>query len=206
MTTTVLAPTQFEVKPLPYAYDALAPAISSETLHYHHDKHYAGYVDKLNLLVADTPYADRSLEEIIATSDGAIFNNAAQAWNHEFFFEQFSPHPQTQPTGALREAIDRDFGSVEQLHAAIRKASVALFGSGWVWLVKDSTGHLSLLSTRNAGTPIRHGLVPLLCFDVWEHAYYLDYQNRRADAVDASWGLIDWQKVAQRYRRGGAGH
>ncbi len=186
---------------LPYAYDALAPAISEETLRFHHDKHYVGYVTKLNELIVDTPYAGRPLVEIVQTADGSIFNNAAQAWNHEFYFDQFSAEPQHQPTGRLAEAIDRSFGSFDALKAAIGKAATALFGSGWVWLVEDSTGKLAIISTRNAGTPIRHGMRPLLCFDVWEHAYYLDFRNRRADAVAATWEVIDWKKIEHRYKR-----
>ncbi len=199
MTTDVTA-ARIEAKPLPYAYDALAPAISEETLRYHHDKHYEGYVAKLNELIAYTPYADLSLEEIVRTADGTVFNNAAQAWNHEFYFGQFSPQPQDAPTGPLAEAIDRSFGSFDAMKAEMSKAAASLFGSGWVWLVEDGTGKLSILSTRNAGSPVRHGLRPLLCFDVWEHAYYIDYRNRRADAIAATWPLIDWKKVEERYR------
>lgn len=190
-----------EAKALPYAYDALAPAISEETLRYHHDKHYAGYVAKLNELIAGTPYADESLVEIVQTSDGSIFNNAAQAWNHEFYFDQFAAEPQSQPTGRLLDAINRSFGSFEAMKAEVAKAAASLFGSGWVWLVEDSSGKLSILSTRNAGTPIRHGMRPLLCFDVWEHAYYIDFRNRRADAVAATWSVIDWKKIEHRYRK-----
>lgn len=190
-----------EAKALPYAYDALAPAISEETLRYHHDKHYAGYVAKLNELIAGTPYADKSLVEIVQTSDGSIFNNAAQAWNHEFYFDQFAAEPQSQPTGRLLDAINRSFGSFEAMKAEVAKAAASLFGSGWVWLVEDSSGKLSILSTRNAGTPIRHGMRPLLCFDVWEHAYYIDFRNRRADAVAATWSVIDWKKIEHRYRK-----
>lgn len=201
MTTVTTATTSIEVKELPYGYDALAPAISEETLRYHHDKHYAGYVAKLNELIVGTPYADKSLVEIVQTSDGSIFNNAAQAWNHEFYFDQFAAEPQPMPTGRLLDAINRSFGSFEAMKAEVGKAAAALFGSGWVWLVEDSTGKLTILSTRNAGTPIRHGMHPLLCFDVWEHAYYLDFRNRRADAVAATWGAIDWKKIEHRYKK-----
>lgn len=200
MTTDVTA-ARIEAKPLPYAYDALEPAISEETLRYHHDKHYEGYVAKLNELIAFTPYADLSLEEIVRTADGAIFNNAAQSWNHEFYFAQFAPAPQGEPTGALAEAIRESFGSFDAMKAEMAKAAASLFGSGWVWLVEDGSGRLSILSTRNAGSPVRHGLRPLLCLDVWEHAYYIDYRNRRADAVAALWGIIDWEVVEERYKR-----
>ena len=189
----------FTARPLPYAYDALAPQVSEETMRYHHDKHYQGYVDKLNELIAGTPYAGKRLEEIIVTADGPLFNNAAQVWNHEFFFEQLAPTPQAQPSGALKQAIDRDFGSVAQLKAKMNKAAAALFGSGWVWLVEDKAGHLAIVSEQNAGNPLRRGLKPLLGLDVWEHAYYLDYRNRRADAVAALWDNIDWKKVGERY-------
>ena len=201
MTTATATKTRIEVRPLPYAYDALAPAISEETLRYHHDKHYAGYVAKLNELIADTPYADQSLDTIVCNAEGAVFNNAAQAWNHEFYFDQFSATPKSAPTGSLLEAINRSFGSFEQMKEAMNKAATALFGSGWVWLVEDSTGNLSLLSTRNAGTPIRHSLKPLLCLDVWEHAYYIDYRNRRGEAVAATWDVVDWKVIEHRYNR-----
>lgn len=200
MTTTDTATkTQFTVRELPYAYDALAPQVSEETLRFHHDKHYKGYVDKLNELLVDSPYAGRTLEEIIISSDGPLFNNAAQAWNHEFYFDQLSPTPQTHPTGALKEAIDRDFGSVDELKAQMNKAAATLFGSGWVWLVEDKSGNLAIVSEQNAGNPLRRGMKPLLCLDVWEHAYYIDYRNRRADAVAALWDNIDWKKVEQRF-------
>jgi len=201
MTTDTMKQTRFEVKELPYAYDALAPQISEETLHYHHDKHYAGYVNKLNELIVDTPFAGQPLEDILVASDGAIFNNAAQAWNHEFFFGQLSPKPQTTPSGALLAAVDRDFDSFEGLKARMDKAAVGLFGAGWVWLASDKEGRLSVESASNAGNPLCKGLVPLLCFDVWEHAYYIDYRNRRADAVAALWDRIDWKIVGERYDR-----
>lgn len=198
-TTDTAAPTRFAVRELPYAYDAFAPQVSEETMRFHHDKHYKGYVDKLNELLADLPYAGKSLEEIIVSSDGPLFNNAAQVWNHEFYFDQLSPTPQTQPTGDLKAAIDRDFGSVDQLKAQMNKAAAALFGSGWVWLAEDKSGNLVIVSEQNAGNPLRRGMKPLLCLDVWEHAYYVDYRNRRADAVVALWDNIDWKKVEQRY-------
>lgn len=198
-TTDTAAPTRFAVRELPYAYDALAPQVSEETMRFHHDKHYKGYVDKLNELLADSPYAGRTLEEIIVSSDGPLFNNAAQVWNHEFYFDQLSPTPQTHPTGELKAAIERDFGSVDQLKAQMNKAATALFGSGWVWLAEDKSGNLVIVSEQNAGNPIRRGMKPLLCLDVWEHAYYVDYRNRRADAVVALWDNIDWKKVDQRF-------
>lgn len=201
MATDTMKQARFAAKELPYGYDALTPQISEETLHYHHDKHYTGYVNKLNELIVDTPYVDQPLEDIILSADGPIFNNAAQAWNHEFYFEQLSPEPQSEPSGALLAAINKAFDSFEGLKAAMDKASVGLFGSGWTWLVTDKAGKLSLVSEPNAGNPLRRGVTPLLCFDVWEHAYYIDYRNRRADAVVALWDRIDWKVVGERYER-----
>ena len=193
------APTKFVARDLPYAYDALAPQLSEETLRYHHDKHYRGYVDKLNGLLAGSPDADRTLEELIVQADGPLYNNAAQVWTHEFLFDELSPEPQLQPAGALKEAIDRDFGSVEQLKEQLNRAAADLFGSGWVWLVGEASGRLAIVSEPNAGNPLRRGLRPLLTIDVWEHAYYLDYRNRRADAVAALWERIDWRVIEERF-------
>lgn len=192
---------RFTVRELPYAYDALAPQLSEETLRYHHDKHYAGYVAKLNELILDTPFARQPLEDIVLAADGAVYNNAAQAWNHEFYFEELSPAPQTAPTGALLDAVVRTFGSVDALKERMNREAVGLFGSGWVWLAADRQGDLVIVATPNAGNPLRQGLVPLLCLDVWEHAYYIDYRNRRADAVAALWDRIDWKTVGERYAR-----
>ncbi len=153
-------------KELPYAYDALAPQVSEETLRFHHDKHYVGYVNKLNELILDTPYAQQPLEDIVVSADGAIFNNAAQMWNHEFFFDELSPKAQTRPTGALLKAIDADFGSFEQFKAQMEKAAVGLFGSGWAWLAEDKSGKLAIVTEQNAGNPMCHGMKPLMCFDV----------------------------------------
>lgn len=192
---------RFTVRELPYAYDALVPQLSEETLRYHHDKHYAGYVAKLNELILDTPYEGQPLEDIILAADGAVYNNAAQAWNHAFYFEQLSPDPQRVPTGALADAVVRTFGSVDALRERMNREAVGLFGSGWVWLAADRQGGLVIVSGPNAGNPLRQGLVPLLCIDVWEHAYYIDYRNRRADAVAALWDRIDWKTVGERYAK-----
>ena len=200
-TTDTASSPRFTPQDLPYAYDALAPAISEETMHYHHDKHYAGYVDKLNELIVDTPFAGQPLEDIILSADGPVYNNAAQAWNHEFFFDQLSPDGEARPTGALLKAIDADFGSFEQFKAQMEKAAVGLFGSGWAWLAEDKSGKLAIVTEQNAGNPMCHGMKPLMCFDVWEHAYYIDYRNRRADAVAALWDRIDWKVVADRYEK-----
>ena len=192
---------RFTVRELPYAYDALAPQLSEETLRYHHDKHYAGYVAKLNELILDTPYEGQPLEDIILAADGAVYNNAAQAWNHAFYFEQLSPDPQRVPTGALADAVVRTFGSVDALRERMNREAVGLFGSGWVWLAADRQGGLVIVSGPNAGNPLRQGLVPLLCIGVWEHAYYIPYRNRRADAVAALWDRVDWKTVGERYAK-----
>lgn len=201
MTTATATAARFTAKALPYAHDALAPAISEETMRYHHDKHYVGYVNKLNELVAGSPYEHLALEEIVRQADGPIFNNAAQAWNHEFYFAQFSSDPAARPEGALAEAIERQFGSLEALKEQMGKASAGLFGSGWTWLAADRAGKLVILSEPNAGNPLRQDLTPLLCLDVWEHAYYLDYRNLRPAAVAAHWDKLDWRTVSERYER-----
>lgn len=199
MTFTTLATLTLTIVELPYAYDALEPYISAETLHFHHDKHYASYVAKLGEFVEGTRYATMPLEEIVTSSDGAIFNNAAQAWNHVFFFEQLSPRAKRHPSGALRRAIDDTFGSVDDLKRRMTTAATTLFGSGWVWLAADRDGRLYIISKPNAGTPLTDDLTPLLAIDVWEHAYYIDYRNARKDAVDNLWHVIDWSKIDERY-------
>lgn len=200
MMTESSADARFAVEALPYAYGALAPVLSEESLHYHHDKHYAGYVAKLNELLLDSPLSGQPLEDIILAADGPLFNNAAQAWNHELFFEQLSARPRN-PSAELSAAIERDFGSLDALRSRMNRAAVGLFGSGWVWLASDRGGHLSILAEPNAGNPILHGLTPLLAIDVWEHAYYLDYRNRRSDAVEALWTVVDWGVASDRYAR-----
>lgn len=184
---------------LPYAPDALAPIISAETISYHWGKHEKTYIDNLNKLIRDTEWEDTALEDIIRTADGPLFNNASQAWNHIFYFFSFSPDGRREPAGELRKAIDRDFGSFEQFKEAFVDAGVGLFGSGWVWLSRDETGKLFITQGSNAQNPITDGLMPLLTFDVWEHAYYLDYQNRRADALKKLWDIVDWEIVEGRY-------
>lgn len=201
MTTDTAVKTRFTLKPLPYEYTALAPEISEETLHYHHDKHAAGYVAKLNELLPGTPYESLSLEEIICKSDGVIYNNAAQVWNHDFYFGALSPDPQERPEGALAKAIDEKFGSFAQMKEQMSAAAAALFGSGYVWLVENKSGELEIFSGRNADNPLRYGYRPLLCIDLWEHAYYIDYRNARADSVKAVWNCIDWNTVGKRYEK-----
>lgn len=184
---------------LPYAPDALAPAISQETVDYHYGKHEKAYIDNLNKLIDGTEYEDMALEDIIRSASGALFNNASQAWNHIFYFFTFSPDGGGEPDGDLRKAIDRDFGSFEKFKKDFVQAGVSLFGSGWVWLSRDNDGKLFITQGHNAGNPLTDGLTPLLTFDVWEHAYYLDYQNRRADALKKLWDIVDWDVVASRY-------
>lgn len=184
---------------LPYAPDALAPAISQETVDFHYGKHEKAYIDNLNKLIDGTEYEDMALEDIIRTATGPLFNNASQAWNHIFYFFTFSPDGGGAPDGELRKAIDRDFGSFDKFKEDFEKAGVGLFGSGWVWLSRDNDGKLLITQGPNASNPLTDGLTPLLTFDVWEHAYYLDYQNRRADALKRLWDIIDWAVVASRY-------
>ena len=199
MTMTTIATTLLTLVELPYAYDALEPYISAETLHFHHDKHYATYVAKLGELTEGTRYATMPLEEIVLSSDGAIFNNAAQAWNHVFYFESLAPKAKHHPTGELRLAIDEAFGSLDNLKREMTAMSLSLFGSGWVWLAADRDGKLYIIPKPNAGTPLTDGLTPLLCIDVWEHAYYIDYRNSRKDAVENIWKVVNWAKVEERY-------
>lgn len=184
---------------LPYAADALEPAICRRTVDFHYGKHEKAYIDNLNNLIEGTEFADLPLEEIIHDAKGPLFNNASQAWNHIFYFFSFSPDGGGEPEGELREAIDRDFGSFENFKKEFVDAGVKLFGSGWVWLSRDNDGKLFITQEGNAGNPITKGLTPILTFDVWEHAYYLDYQNRRADALNALWDIIDWPIVEGRY-------
>ncbi|MDE6495969.1 MAG: superoxide dismutase [Duncaniella sp.] len=184
---------------LPYATDALAPAISQETIEYHYGKHEKAYIDNLNRLIKDTEYEDMELEDIIRSASGALFNNASQAWNHIFYFFTFSPDGIREPEGHLRKAIDEQFGSFDQFKKAFEDAGATIFGSGWVWLSKDNDGKLFITQTSNAGNPLTEGLIPLLTFDVWEHAYYIDYRNRRLDALKEWWKIIDWDIVSARY-------
>lgn len=202
-TTTSSTPTtnlaSLIVQRLSYDLGALEPRISRETMEYHYGKHLATYFANLNNLVADTPFARMNLVEIVLKADGAIFNNAAQAWNHEFFFEALSPTPKSAPTGTLETAIRRDFGDLQMFKEQFSKAALGLFGSGWAWLAMDSNGTLSITAQSNAGNPLRNNLTPLLTVDVWEHAYYIDYRNRRADFLAAVWECIDWKRVEERY-------
>ena len=190
---------KYELPQLPYEESALEPAISARTVSFHYGKHEKTYIDNLNRLIKGTEFEDSELEDIIEHSSGALFNNAAQAWNHIFYFFTFSPDGKKEPEGDLRKAIDRDFGSFEKFKEAFVDAGAGLFGSGWVWLSRDEDGKLFITQGRNAENPLTSGLIPLLTFDVWEHAYYLDYQNRRADALKALWDIVDWEVVEERY-------
>ena len=184
---------------LPYRMDALAPHISRETLEYHYGKHHRAYVNNLNQLIAGTPFAKKTLDEIIIDSEGKIFNNAAQIWNHTFYFNCLSPQG-GQPTGDLALAIDAAFGSFDAFKEQFTQTALATFGSGWAWLVQDNQGKLSIISTSNADTPMKKGLTALLTCDVWEHAYYIDYRNVRPDYVLAFWQVVNWDFVAQNFR------
>ncbi len=182
--------------PLPYALDALAPHISKETLTYHYEKHHKTYVDNLNKLIIGTEFAEQSLEDIITQSAGGIFNNAAQVWNHSFYWHCLSPQGGGEPTGALLAAIQHAFGSFEQFAQQFTQTALTTFGSGWAWLVQDEQQQLKIISTSNAGTPLTTSAKALLTCDVWEHAYYIDYRNRRADYLSAFWSLVNWEFVA----------
>ncbi len=185
----------FKLPELPYAKDALAPHISAETLEYHYGKHHQTYVDNLNKLVAGTPHADKSLEELIKTTDGGLFNNAAQVWNHTFYWYCLSPKGGGEPKGKIGEEIKKAFGSFQTFKEKFTEASLTQFGSGWAWLVKKPDGTLAIEKTANAGCPLTTGHKPLLTCDVWEHAYYIDYRNARAKYVDAFWSLVNWDFV-----------
>ena len=191
---------KIELMVLPYALDALEPVISKQTLEFHHGKHLAGYVNNLNGLLPGSGFEEVSLEEILCKASGGMLNNAGQILNHNLYFEQYrAPKADNAPTGKLAEAIVRDFGSFEAFKEAFQKGGATLFGSGWVWLSADKDGKLVITQETNAANPIQKGLKPLLTFDVWEHAYYLDYQNRRPDHLAALWQIINWQVIAKRY-------
>ena len=190
----------FTLPPLPYDMDALAPYISRETLEFHHGKHHQAYVDNLNKLVPGTPHEGQSLEEIITSSKGGIFNNAAQIWNHTFYFDSLGPVGHDIPSRPLYEAIDAKWGDLDVFMAEFSKAALANFGSGWTWLVKSTDGSLDIVSTSNAATPLTQtDVTPLLTCDVWEHAYYIDYRNARAKYLENFWKVVDWKVVSERY-------
>ena len=185
-----------ELPPLPYEQDALEPHISQETLEYHYGKHHNTYVVKLNGLIEGTPDADKSLEEIVTSSSGGIFNNAAQIWNHTFYWNCLSPNGGGAPSGALASAIDSNFGSFDEFKAKFTDSAVNNFGSSWTWLVQNADGGLAIMNTSNAGTPLTDdGVTPLLTVDLWEHAYYIDYRNLRPKYMEAFWALVNWDFV-----------
>ena len=192
---------KFELMALPYAIDALEPVISKETIGFHHGKHLQAYVSNLNALLPGSGFEEASLEEIVCKASGGMLNNAGQILNHNLYFEQFAgERRKPAPTGQLAEVIVRDFGSLEAFKEAFQKGGATLFGSGWVWLSADKDGKLVITQETNAANPIQKGLKPLLTFDVWEHAYYLDYQNRRPDHLAALWQIVDWNVIEQRYQ------
>lgn len=191
---------KFNLMALPYAPEALEPVISKETIGFHHGKHLAGYVNNLNALLEGSPLQELPLEEIVLKAEGGVLNNAGQILNHNLYFGQFcAPKADNQPIGKLAEAIVRDFGSFEAFKEEFQKKGATLFGSGWVWLSADKDGKLVITQETNAANSIQRGLKPLLTFDVWEHAYYLDYQNRRPDHLAALWQIINWEVIEQRY-------
>ncbi|MEI7677317.1 MAG: superoxide dismutase [Bacteroidales bacterium] len=190
---------KFELPQLPYAADALEPVISAKTIEFHYGKHHQAYVTNLNNLVPGTKFENADLETIVRESDGPIFNNAAQIWNHTFYFNSFSPNGGGAPEGALADAINAAFGSFEDFKKEFTAAGVTLFGAGWAWLVLNKDGKLEIVKEPNAGNPMTKGMKPILTFDVWEHAYYIDYQNRRPDHLSALWSKIDWKVVGARF-------
>lgn len=184
---------------LPYAMDALAPTISQETLEYHYGKHHKAYVDNLNNQIKGTEFENLSLEEIVKKSSGGVFNNAAQVWNHTFYWNSMKPNGGGAPTGALADAINAKWGSFDKFKEEFSKTAVTTFGSGWAWLVKTPAGQLELVSTSNAATPLTTENKALLTCDVWEHAYYIDYRNARPKYVESFWSLVNWDFVAQNF-------
>ncbi|RDK07572.1 superoxide dismutase [Fe] [Cupriavidus lacunae] len=190
---------EHKLPPLPYAHDALAPHISKETLEFHHDKHHQTYVTNLNNLIKGTEFENSSLEEIVKKSSGGIFNNAAQVWNHTFYWDSMKPNGGGQPTGALADAINAKWGSFDKFKEEFTKTAVGTFGSGWAWLVKKADGSLDLVSTSNAATPLTTDAKPLLTCDVWEHAYYIDYRNARPKYVEAFWNVVNWDFAGKNF-------
>lgn len=188
----------FELPSLPYAKDALEPVISEQTIEFHYGKHHQAYVNNLNKLVAGSEFEHADLETIVKKAKGGIFNNGAQVWNHTFYFTAFSPKARNVPEGKLGALINREFGSLDQFKGAFEKAAATIFGSGWAWLVMDGKEKLSIVQTSNADNPMRDGLKPLLTADVWEHAYYLDYQNKRPEYLSNFWKVLDWAVIEER--------
>ena len=199
VTTLKQSEMAFTLPALPYAKDALEPFISARTLEFHHGKHHQAYVNNVNSLIPGTPFENANLEEIILHAEGGIFNNGAQVFNHTFYFEQFSTQGCREPLGALKETLERDFGSIDEFTTQFNKAAATLFGSGWAWLVQNKEGILEIVQTSNAGCPLRDGKKPLLTCDVWEHAYYLDKQNLRPKYIEDFWKILDWKVISLRF-------
>ena len=189
----------FKLPPLPYAEDALAPMISKETLFYHYEKHHAAYVNNLNKLIVGTKFEDMKLEDIIKNADGAIYNNAAQDWNHTFYWNSMTPKSEGTPKGALLNAINKSFGSLDKFKEKFTATAMSVFGSGWVWVVKKPDGSVDITVTANAGNPLKTDDKPLLTCDVWEHAYYIDYRNERAKYIENYWKLINWKFASDNF-------
>ena len=189
----------FELPKLTYGLNDLEPSISLKTMEYHYGKHHQAYVTNLNNLIKGTVFESMSLEEIVKKADGGIFNNGAQVWNHTFYFSQFNAKGSKEPEGKLLDVIKNTFGSFDDFKLEFTKAAISLFGSGWVWLVKISDKALEIIPGKNADNPLRNSLKPVLTCDVWEHAYYLDYQNKRPDYISAFWNIIDWKKIEERF-------
>lgn len=190
----------FNLPELPYAMDALSPHISKETLEYHYGKHHNSYVVNLNKLISDTEYESMSLEDIIRKSSGGVFNNAAQVWNHTFYWHCMSPEGGGKPSGKLAKAIDDSFGSFEEFKEAFSQKAISTFGSGWAWLIQEKDGALAISSTSNAENPLTENLHPLMTCDVWEHAYYIDYRNARPEYVKAFWEVVNWDFIESNMR------
>jgi len=189
----------FELPKLPYELNALAPVISEKTMEFHYGKHHQAYVTNLNNLIKGTDFENDTLEEIVLKSEGGIFNNAAQVWNHTFYFEAFVPNGGGTISAELTNAINQSFGTFEAFKEKFNAAAATLFGSGWAWLVLNAEGKLEITQEGNAGNPIRKGLKPIMTIDVWEHAYYLDFQNRRPDYIKSFWDILNWNLISERY-------
>lgn len=186
---------------LPFDIGALAPFVSEEQMDFHYNKHHAGYFKKLDGLIAGKPEEALDLKELVIKSEGGVFNNAAQAWNHSFFWECLSPDGGGKPQGELLAAIEKDFGSFEDFKTQLSDKAAALFGSGWAWLAKDASGKLEIMPLSNADTPLKHGKEPILTLDVWEHAYYIDYRNRRPDFIEGFWDVVNWETAQNAYSK-----
>jgi Fe-Mn family superoxide dismutase len=191
----------FELPELPYAINALEPHISQETLEYHHGKHHNTYVTKLNGLIPGTEFEGKSLEDIIKSSSGGVFNNSAQIWNHTFYWHSMSPNGGGEPAGALGDAVKAKWGSFDAFQKEFDEKAAGNFGSGWTWLVKNTDGSLEIVNTSNAGTPITEGQTPIITVDVWEHAYYIDYRNSRPKYLEAFWKLANWDFAAENFAK-----